>query len=158
MRKVVLASTFAVACGFAVLTAPGAHAASFVNATVGNTGPCLEVQGANISSGTGIVQAFTCNGTFGQQWNFEGLIVQGLGSTSSGAFCLDVFANGTANGTAVDITHCNGTTAQQWYYSNHQLIAHQAIKCLDVGTGSVPRPAVINTCNGSAGQIWSIRN
>lgn len=134
-----------------------AHAASFVNATAGNTGPCLEVLNANISSGTGAVDAYTCNGTFAQQWNFEGVIVQGLGTTSSGAYCLDVFANGTANGTAVDYTHCNGTTAQQWYYVNHALVASHANKCLDVGTGSVPLPAVINTCNGSAGQIWSIR-
>jgi len=154
MRQVVLAFTFAVACGFAVLTAPSAHAATFVNATVGNTGPCLEVRGANIS--TGIVQAFTCNGTFAQQWNFEGSVIQGLGSTSSGAKCLDVLANGTANGTRVDITSCNGTTAQSWTYSGGRLIGTHSGKCLTAG--ALGTQVTIQTCNGTAGQFWSIRS
>jgi hypothetical protein len=158
VRQVLLASTFAVACGFAVLTAPGAHAASFVNAPVGttNTGPCLDVRGANISSGTGIVQTYTCNATFAQQWNFDVFTIQGLGSTASGNKCLDVFARGTADGTPVDITSCNGTPAQTWVYSGGRVINTNSNKCLTAGP--LGTQVTIRTYNGTASQLWLVRS
>jgi hypothetical protein len=67
-----------------------AHAATFVNGTIGQ--PCLDVRGAKVSTGTNNVpvQPSPCNGAFSQQWNFEGFTIQGLGSTASGGHCLDV--------------------------------------------------------------------
>jgi len=153
-----LARSAFVLVGLSLLTlfpAQNAGAASLVNASVGNTGPCLDVLNANISTGIGVVDAFTCNGTFAQQWTFEGLTIQGLGTTSQGSFCLDVFGNGTAAGTKVDIFPCNGTTAQNWYFYAGLIFAIHAQKCLDAST---PSQVTIQTCAFGPSQIWAIRN
>jgi hypothetical protein len=133
------------------------EAAQLVNATLNNTGLCLEVANNN-PDGT-VVDAFTCNGTFAQQWNFERTIIQGSGTTSSEAFCLDVHDNGTANGTVVDIAECNGTTAQNWYYYYGELISlNGSAKCLTAGTGAPPVSLTIQSCSASASQLWAIRS
>src|ERR1700730_4590097 len=108
-----LPSLFSIALfALASFQAPNANAASLVNnPAANNTGLCLDVKGADVSSGTGQVVAFTCNGTFAQQWTFEdsfpappparGQTIRGLKNpTARGgvSFCLDVFGNGRAAG------------------------------------------------------------
>jgi hypothetical protein len=151
-----------------------AHAASLVNFG-DNPGLCLDVKNANVSSGTGKVVAFTCNGTFAQQWDFEvsfpreprvaGQTIRGLKKpTSPGgvSFCLDVFFNGRADGTPVDITQCNFTTAQIWRYIGGEIMladSQEGSKCLTVHPGlTLPQPVTIQTCTGSPNQIWAIRS
>jgi hypothetical protein len=126
------------------------------------TGLCLDVKGADVSSGTGQVGAFTCNLTVAQKWNFEGSTIEGLGTTSQGPFCLDVFDNGVFDGTPVDITRCNGTTAQTWFYDNQgAIVGERSRKCLTVPFDTpLPHPVVIQTCGfpfRENNQIWTIR-
>jgi hypothetical protein len=151
MRQFVLASTFAVASGFAILTAPGAHAAIFFN----GTGACLDVKNENTANYT---PAFTCNATFAQQWNFESLAIQGVGTSGAGGKCVDVSNSGTAAGTLVQLYQCNGSAAQQWQYYRGQLINLNSGLCLDVGKGANFTQATIQSCNNSVGQSWAIRS
>jgi hypothetical protein len=158
-------------CALAFSQAPNARAASLVNnPSVDNTGLCLDVKGADVSSGTGVVDAFTCNGTFAQQWTIEppeppflaGIndapTIQGLKNWSSPVpFCLDVFP--PVPGQPVDITFCNGTPAQLWVFDG-TLITHLGFLCLTVSplTTTLPRPVIIRECDGSLSQVWRVRS
>ena len=144
--------------GFLLVTAlgiPTAHAATFTNGP-GVSSTCLDVRGGNPNIYTP-VQAFPCNGTLAQVWNFAGLFISGIGTTGLGGKCLDVAGGGTADSTPVQLFPCNGTGAQTWVYSNGQLINTHSGKCLDVFAGTQGTRARIQTCNGSVGQSWVIR-
>ena len=59
-------------------------------------------------------------------------------------------ANGTANGTLVNLWTCNGAANQQWNVSNGTLVNPQSGRCLDI-------PA-LNTANGTQLDIWDCDN
>ncbi|MGI8568500.1 MAG: ricin-type beta-trefoil lectin domain protein [Methylocella sp.] len=132
-----------------------AHAAVFTNGT-NVSGTCLDDKGG-LTGNSNPIQAFSCNVTFAQEWNFVGTVIQGIGTTGAGGHCVDVSGGGTAAGTVVQLFQCNGTVAQVWYYFNYQLINPNSGKCLDVLTGTAGTQARIEVCNGSAGQKWVIR-
>jgi cytochrome c len=155
MRQGILASTFAVACGFAVLTAPGAHAAMLTfgrgTTTAGGFG-CADVNGGNITPGTP-VSAFDCHGAPNQQCEINGRTIFALGAQR----CLDVFYNNQVPGTKIDSATCNGTNAQVWYYYNGEIKNFSSNLCLDAGNGANGTQLIINTCNGSSNQQWQIK-
>lgn len=73
--------------------------------------------------------------------------------------CLDDAANGTADGTAIDVLKCDGLTQQNWTYlpggspgGAGTLAIHS--KCLDATGTADLSVAVLSTCDGSAGQQW----
>jgi len=150
---------------------PNAHAALLVNkGAVHNTVLCLAVSAGKVSTGTGTVIATTCNGTFAEQWTFEpgvpyaGQTIQGLKQPTSGPFCLDRLGNGTNDPTTVDITFCNNTPAQDWDYGQGEIVVPglpglYGPRCLTASLGiAPPRPVVIQPCDGSPSQVWSIRS
>ncbi len=130
-----------------------AQAALFVNA---QTGGCLDDRGA-VTTDRNPLWAFPCNATFAQQWNWEGLAIQGIGTSAAGGKCVDVNGAGTADFTVVQLFTCNGTRAQTWRYLNGQVINTNSRKCLDANGGQ-PNQLVIRTCNGSLSQRWLIRS
>jgi len=131
-----------------------ARAAIFYNGTA----TCLDDKQGLTTPGNP-VQAYTCNTQYNQQWNFEGSVIQGVGTTGNGGMCLDIKKGGTTPGTLVDLWTCTGATNQQWYYWNGQRISQASGLCLDVGSGNTSgTQAFINTCNGSAGQQWFIQS
>jgi len=146
----------------AFLHAPNADASHLV-AGSSDESVCLDVQWADVSTGTGTLVAFTCNLTSAQSWNFEGKTIQGLGTTSAGAFCLDVNNDRTYDAKQVDITWCNQTPAQNWFYTDQSAIvgAHSK-KCLTVGFSQSPPPypVTMETCGYpfvEGNQVWAIR-
>ncbi len=144
--------------GFLLVTAlgiPTAHAATFTNGS-GVSSVCLDVRGGLTVNHTP-VQAFPCNGTFAQVWNYAGFTIFGLGTTGAGGKCVDVSGGGTAVGTLVQLFDCNGTASQVWAYQFFRWFNPHSGKCLDVGNGAAGTQATIQTCNGSRGQTWVIR-
>ncbi len=125
-----------------------ARAAVFVNVS---TGACLDDKGA-VTTNANPLQAFSCNATFAQQWNWEGGPIQGIGGK-----CVDVQGGGTADRTPVQLYACNGTAAQQWQYINGSLFNPHSGKCIDAN-GGAPNQAVIYTCSNSPLQRWNIRS
>ncbi len=136
MRQGILAFPFAVTYSFAVLTAPGAHAAilSFGNPTAfyGGTN-CADVNGASLTPGTP-VDARPCNGAQNEQfqWNSDNTIYA-LGAQR----CLDMFGGVIAAGTKVDSYTCTGHDNQHWWYYNGQIkpLVSDTL-CLDAGSGA----------------------
>ena len=73
--------------------------------------------------------------------------------------CLDDAANGTADGTKIDVLKCDGLTQQKWTYlpggspgGAGTLTIHS--RCLDATGTADLSGAVLSTCDGSAGQQW----
>jgi hypothetical protein len=56
--------------------------------------------------------------------------------------CLDVYAAGTADGTAVDLYDCNGTGAQIWQPGRHGLVHHPGHAGADLVVHRWRQPAV----------------
>ncbi|KAG5637604.1 hypothetical protein H0H81_003996 [Sphagnurus paluster] len=122
----------------------------------GNTKKCLDVRGANYTSGTP-VQIYDCNGTQAQKW----LIQRGdtrvqLAGTE---FCLDA-GIAPANGVPMKIWKCDGKlAAQAWYWTNDNRIAVTGTgQCLDVtnGTMSNSNPVQIWKCtDNNTNQVWT---
>jgi hypothetical protein len=80
-------------------------------------------------------------------------------SPSSPNICLDVFADGRANGTPVDVTTCNGTPAQYWWYDPGTREIHLSDSndmCLDkpLGQNADGTTLEIWQCNGGVNQQW----
>lgn len=111
----------------------------------GPGGKCVDVNGANSTSGT-VVQLYDCNNTVAQNWTLTtNGTLQALGK------CLDIIGNGTAAGTKVQIWDCNGVGGQQWTpQANGSLFNPQSGMCLDDPGG--------NTANLTQLQIWNCNN
>jgi hypothetical protein len=136
------------------LGASTAHAAGAM--FVSETGACLDVRGGSTANRTP-VQAFRCNATFAQQWNFDGTTIRGIGTTNHFAMCVAVSGGGIADGTPVLMTFCNSSTAQLWVYDHGHLVNFASHKCLDIqALGRDGTPATIQPCNAFArGQFWT---
>jgi Ricin-type beta-trefoil lectin domain len=80
-------------------------------------------------------------------------------SETSLAYVLDVYANGRADGTPVDIAPQNGSEAQYWWYDppTHEIhLSDSDNMCLDKpgGRNGNGTKLEIWTCNGGANQQW----
>lgn len=96
-----------------------------------------------------MVDAYPCNGSLAQQWSKGGGLIKVNGQ------CLDVYRNGTSNGTKVDLFPCNGGPNQQWRLSGSEIIAAHANKCLDIPSFQPKVQLDIWNCNGGSNQAWS---
>jgi chitinase len=69
--------------------------------------------------------------------------------------CVDVAANGTANGTAIQLWTCNGTTAQRWTVGTDGTLRANG-KCMDVTSAGTANGTKIQLwdCNGTGAQVW----
>jgi hypothetical protein len=137
--------------------------------TITINGLCLDTQGGGTSSGTKLVAA-TCSSAATQKWT------QGSGNvlTNAGApgTCLDDPGSSTTNGVQLDIATCSGGSNQVWPLPAAQappagppagpvfspLIASDNELCMDDANGSTSPGAVVDiyTCNGTAGQSWTV--
>ncbi len=78
-----------------------------------------------------------------------------------GSPCLDVWMNGTGNGTPVSVNQCHGGANQQWTWipASGALKNPQSGRCLDVtGGGASPdgTPLQIHDCHGGSNQRWTL--
>jgi hypothetical protein len=134
--------------------APKANAASFVNLKTDQI--CLDVLDGQDQSGQPIDGA-TCNATFSQQWNFEGNVIEGLGSANNPGYNC-VWATG-GNGSGIVIAPCSGGQSgwtDNWYYSDYQIINSSNGLCITV-KGPSGTQTELETCTGKSNQAWSIR-
>ena len=69
--------------------------------------------------------------------------------------CVDISANSTANGAAIQLWTCNGTTAQRWTVGTDGTIRANG-KCMDVAAAGTANGTVIQLwdCNGTGAQVW----
>ncbi|MER7277926.1 RICIN domain-containing protein [Dactylosporangium sp. NPDC000244] len=72
--------------------------------------------------------------------------------------CVDVDAQGTADGTKVQLWDCNNSGAQKWVRSGNTFVNPQSGKCLDVrGQGTANGTQVwLWTCLGNPAQQWIV--
>jgi hypothetical protein len=120
-------------------------------------GTCLDADGASDKTGNPLNGA-ACNATFAQQWNFEGLEIQGIGSTSNTGY-ICVWATGAA-GSGVVTAPCKYSKAgwnNQWHFNNNQIINLSNGLCIDV-EGAARTLVTLETCNGESTQAWAARN
>jgi hypothetical protein len=137
-------------CLFA--NAPKAHAVAFVNSDK----YCLDVLDGQAVAGQPVDNA-TCNATFSQQWNFEGTVIEGLGSANTPGYNC-VWATGGA-GSGIVLAPCDGGQSgwtSTWYYSDYQIINSTNGLCITVA-GKAGTQTKLEKCSGAATQAWSIR-
>src|SRR5207302_3739596 len=87
-----------------------------------------------------------------------------IAATNGSGAVLDVYGNGTADGTPVDIATPNGTTAQLWQLvpldnGNYQIVTGNGSGAvLDVfGNGTADgTPVDIASPNGTTAQLWQL--
>jgi hypothetical protein len=119
-----------------------------------NTGLCLDVVGANPTSGTP-VQLWTCNASAAQHWVYD-RTAQTVTNPVLGK-CLDVRGGDPTPGAAVQIWDCNGTLAQKWSYDPTTGALVNALgNVLDVENGTIASGTPVWTWprNGTAAQKW----
>jgi hypothetical protein len=135
-------------------SAPKANAAAFVNLKTDQI--CLDVlDGQNVPGQP--IDGATCNSTFSQQWNFEGTVIEGLGSANNPGYNC-VWATGGA-GSGIVIAPCGaGQTGwtDTWYYYNYQIINTTNDLCITV-EGKSGTQTELQKCTGASSQSWSIR-
>jgi hypothetical protein len=122
---------------------------------------CLDVNGASISSGTGLIQ-WACSGGTNQQWTFEsaGSGWSRLKAGHSGQ-CMDLASQSSANGVAVVQATCNGGTSQQWATEDmgggyFRIKSRYSGLCVDVTAASTADAAKVIqwSCSTSNNQQW----
>jgi hypothetical protein len=71
-----------------------------------------------------------------------------------GGKCVDDTANGSANGTKVELWTCDMTAAQNWAFSNGELI-HNG-KCMnDNNGGGSGSKVILYRCTGAPNELWT---
>jgi hypothetical protein len=116
----------------------------------GIDGQCLTNQDVLNTEGNPMIM-HSCDGDPGQEWSVYSdstLRVQGG--------CLDVVSAGTTSGTDVDWYPCNGTVAQDWTASGGELVNPNSGLCLTDPGGNTSSRLDIETCTGSAEQLWTL--
>jgi alpha-glucosidase len=137
---------------------------------------CAAVEGGDTANGTPVL-AYSCSGSFGQQWNYVNGQLQGIGTANGESMCLDVQGNSGVSGTLVDLYQCNGGLNQQWWIlpviagpnKGHAVVmafgggvgpGGTSVVCLDssggpsVGGGT---QLVTNDCTNGGSQNWIMR-
>ncbi|WP_103351380.1 ricin-type beta-trefoil lectin domain protein [Amycolatopsis sp. CA-128772] len=106
------------------------------------------------SGGVGLaVNSFSADVTAGSNNGGTGQAIVGQGSGR----CLDIEANGTADGTAVELWDCHGGNNQKWVRTGSTLTNPATGKCLDANSSTANgSPARLWSCTGSGGQNWQV--
>jgi beta-glucanase (GH16 family) len=112
----------------------------------GIDGLCLTNQNS-LNAEFNLVVVTACNGSSGQQWS---AYTDRTLRTEGG--CLDV-----VSGTDVGWYPCNGTAAQTWTHeSDGELLNPHTNMCLTDPGGNTGVQLEIETCTGSAQQMWTL--
>ncbi|HSW99513.1 MAG TPA: ricin-type beta-trefoil lectin domain protein [Patescibacteria group bacterium] len=86
-------------------------------------------------------------------------------TSAIGGKCLDVYSNGRANGTKVELWTCNGSAAQNWTLQpvpdnsgNVTVHVNNEDKCLDAANSQTTEKTFVQlwACNGSIAQVWKV--
>ncbi|GAA2369153.1 hypothetical protein GCM10010170_069420 [Dactylosporangium salmoneum] len=98
--------------------------------------------------------SYSTTGNGGGGGNAQTIVGQGSGR------CVDVDAQGTADGTKVQLWDCNGSGAQKWVRTGNTFVNPQSGKCLDVrGQGTANGTQVwLWTCLNNAAQQWVVNS
>ena len=116
---------------------------------VGAGGRCLDVAWGDRENGAG-VWLWDCNGTAAQEW----WIYPNGEIRTKWNKCLSLSGGSGAEGTPLVIWDCHGGSDQKWTPGFD--IRSFSGRCLTVSSGGeLGSVAVISTCAGSAGQLWS---
>jgi hypothetical protein len=80
------------------------------------------------------------------------------GMPGGGGKCLDIYREGNANNTPVELWTCTGKANQQWQMLNGTLVNPASRQCLDdPGFNTTDGTQLdIFTCDGGANQQWSL--
>jgi RHS repeat-associated protein len=141
------------ATGTAPNPSPGAPAGMV---TSGIPGKCLDDAGGSTTPGTKIDESACTGAAATQQWTIEP-----DGTVRLSSLCLDVRADGTANGTLIDLYTCKTSSNgnQQWKAVANQGLENPASgKCLDDPSGSTVNGTQleIETCANTVAQHWRL--
>ncbi|MFG1806886.1 RICIN domain-containing protein [Streptomyces sp. NPDC049040] len=157
-----------VGAGIALVSAPGAGAATIPTApatvTGVGSGKCVDARAAATGNGTA-VQQYTCNGSAAQQWQFT--------ATDSGYYRIGAASAPSQVWDETDVSTADGALTQLWLYgggSNQQwqpvaesggsfhFVNRNSGKCLDVPSASTADSVQLQqyTCNGSAAQSFNV--
>ncbi|WP_435822217.1 RICIN domain-containing protein [Actinacidiphila alni] len=154
--------------GLALVTAPGAGAATLPTApatvTGVGSGKCVDARAAATGNGTA-VQQYTCNGSSAQQWQFtatdSGYYRIGVGSAPAQVW--DVTNVSTADSAPTQLWLYGGGANQQWLPVQEaggafHFVNRNSGKCLDVPGASVADSVQLQqyTCNGTAAQSFNV--
>ncbi|MEV6829483.1 ricin-type beta-trefoil lectin domain protein [Amycolatopsis sp. NPDC051102] len=107
------------------------------------------------SGGVGLaVNSFSADVTAGSNnGGGSGQTIVGQGSGR----CVDIQANGTADGTAIALWDCNGGNNQKWTRTGSTFTNPATGKCLDANSSTANgSPVRLWGCNGSGGQNWQV--
>jgi hypothetical protein len=117
---------------------------------------CLDDNGdvSGVKGHPAVVDSWSCNGSPAQAFTKIGSNIRDHGQ------CLDVYQNGTAAGTRVDLFPCSSpaSTNQEWSQgSNGTLVsAEKTHYCLDAPSFQADVQLDIYPCNGGSNQNWSL--
>ncbi len=136
------------------------------------TGDCLDVFGANTTSGTGAIdyacKAGNATGDYNQQWKFTRATGDYFDMTPrhAQAVRLDVVGGSTATLAAVDVQTDDGARmSQEWQLQKqpsgdvYQIVNRKSGMCLQVYNTSVYTPEIEYAqavCDGTAGQSYTL--
>ncbi|HEX4226198.1 MAG TPA: ricin-type beta-trefoil lectin domain protein [Pseudonocardiaceae bacterium] len=118
--------------------------------TSGLTGTCATDSGDSATDLTPVVDA-ACTGAASQQWTVQNQALRINGK------CMDVYGQGTADGTPVELWDCNGGPNQQLVQeTNGTLVGLQSGKCLEDPGSSTDGTVqlVITDCTTGADEQW----
>jgi predicted alpha-1,2-mannosidase len=115
--------------------------------------PCLDDKSGRTKNGNPVL-ASTCRKT-----SAESLVVEPDGTLRLLGSCLDVKDSDRSAGALVDLYRCNGTGAQQWEATTtSEMINTWSGLCLTDPSVSGGRQLRLETCAGTLGQVWTLRN
>jgi hypothetical protein len=129
---------------------------SFIN---NPTGLCVDVPGG-IAVPSAMVRSWSCNYSSAQQWVID-YSNETILFAANENYCLDVYENGTSEGSPIDIYYCNGQLNQQWVVdtSDGFISNPQSGLCLNV-PGQNPNEGQqlwLWDCNPNPLQWWFTR-
>ena len=115
-----------------------------------NKDVCLDI----IGNGDTTVSVFQCDKSASQQWAYSN------GELINNGLCLSIADDILAPGSFLSLVTCSGTSSQKWTISNGQIVVSGSDFCLDTLGGLTYNyiSAVINPCDDSTTQKWSVSN
>ena len=120
------------------------------------SGQCLDNNDSDVNSD---VYQKACNGSIYQKWEFEAVGDKYEIVNADSGLCLDLQGSSTSNEANVMQYSCNQTSNQLWevvpYNGYYQVKSDSSGKCLEVGYNGT-NSAYQYTCDGWAGQLWSL--
>jgi hypothetical protein len=119
-----------------------------------NQTACLDVEGDKTADGTPI-QAYPCTGGFNEQWSLDKQgHLQGIGTESGDADCLEAKSN-----KKVVLNSCKQTWLVGSNLPNGGYISMSGSDCLDSqGVYRSGAQVIDDTCMGLASQIWVLKD